>query len=114
MVSRWNKNRLSDPHHPNWNAHSPAVKQLLGLEPTQKLPKEGMSARIVEGIKIWVTPYIPTMSINRWTGKTVLVKTSKHRVMGQCPQCNREMSAGRLFQHVCTGTKQQKLDIREL
>jgi hypothetical protein len=46
----------------------------------------------VEGVsvRVWVLPY-------QDTGR----KSSKHRAMCACPGCGREMSVGRLFQHVC-------------
>jgi hypothetical protein len=73
--------------------------KMLHLKAGGHLPIEGMEPRIIQGIKIWVKP-VPLIAIfqkHAGYGK----KSSKHRVMAECPQCKREMSAGRLHQHVC-------------
>ena len=45
-------------------------------------------------VSVWVTA-----AITRDDGR----KSSTHRAMCRCPGCDRVMSVGRLFQHVCTG-----------
>lgn len=84
-----------------WNAHSADMKELLGLKRTAKLPKEGMAPRLIQGVLVWVAPFVPKMVKQRWTGKEVVVKSSTHRVMAKCPRCGESMSAGRLHQHIC-------------
>jgi hypothetical protein len=85
---------LRSPAFPQWNAHSPQVRELLGLAPTAKLPPEGMSPRVIQGIVVWVNPLPPRGAHPRF-------KRSTHRVMAQCPACSKVLSAGRLHQHVC-------------
>lgn len=77
--------------HPKWptrNAHSHHVKEMFGLRPEQKWPSEGLPARTIQGIVVWVEPLL-------------LGRGKMHRVRALCPQCQHEMSAGRLHQHVC-------------
>lgn len=73
----------------NWNAHTSEIFRLLGLKGS-KLPVHGMSGRFIQGILVWVEPFQP-----RADGR----KSSKHRVMAQCPMCAKNMSVGRLHQH---------------
>jgi hypothetical protein len=82
-------------------AHANGMKTLLGLPYKAKLPKEGMEPRVIQGVKVWVTPFVPKMGIDRWSGKIVKIKSSTHRVMAECPDCGMHLSAGRLHQHVC-------------
>lgn len=56
-----------------------------------KWPELGLPPTMVQGVKVWVKPMV------RVPGK----KSSKHRVMCECPNCTRVLSAGRLHQHVC-------------
>jgi hypothetical protein len=53
-------------------------------------------------ISVWVAPFVPKFS-KRMDGTPVRVKSSTHRVRCSCPGCGAELSAGRLFQHVCPG-----------
>lgn len=87
--------KITDPRYPqhNWHVQSSGMKILLGLDPKAKLPVEGMPAREIQGITVWVEPLkgaAPTHG-----------KRHAHRVMARCPVCSHEMSAGRLHQHVC-------------
>lgn len=83
---------LKDPRWPdrNRNVHSGGMNLLLGLPLKAKLPAEGMPEREVQGVVLWVAPLVADR-------KTV----RGHRVRARCPHCAKEMSAGRLFQHVC-------------
>jgi hypothetical protein len=72
-----------------YNAHSHELLAMLGVK---KLPPEGMEMRTIQGIRVYVEPLV-----KRADGK----KTSVHRVIAQCPQCFKVMSAGRMHQHVC-------------
>jgi hypothetical protein len=79
--------------------------KLLGV--TGKLPAAGLPARMLRGrnelrepvsIKVWVAPLVgeaPRNALGR------AQKRSSHRVRCECPGCGVELSAGRLFQHVC-------------
>jgi hypothetical protein len=109
---RWNKNRIGNPARPSWSAHSGDIMELLGLRRGGHLPVEGMEPRYIQNIKVWVTPVSLVTTFRNAAG--IKHKSSKHRVMAECPQCARQMSVGRLFQHVCTGTKRELLDIRKL
>lgn len=78
-----------------WAMHSNELRALLGFE--KGLPDEGMPPRNVLGVVVWVLPK-PLGAGRR--------RSSKHRVLATCPQCWREMSAGRLVsQHLkhCKG-----------
>lgn len=85
------KHVLPHPVFPNWNAHSHHVKEMLGIV-EKKLPREGLPWRKLHGIMVCVMPFEP-----RPDGR----KSSKHRVIAECPECLRCLSAGRLHQHVC-------------
>ena len=71
--------------------HSPEMMETLGLKAGAHLPPEGMPERLIQGVKVWVTPYVE--------GRPR--KSSIHRVMCKCPSCERVLSAGRLHQHIC-------------
>lgn len=78
---------LKNPAFPTRNAQSDGVRQLLGLAPKAKLPKEGMGTRVIQGIEVWIIP----ASVGR----------KSHRVLAKCPDCGKVLSAGRLHQHIC-------------
>ena len=82
---------LPNPTWPGHNAWSYQVKALLGLGPKQKLPAGGLPPRRIAGIVVWVAPLGPAAPRRR----------SMHRVMAQCPGCQKVLSAGRLGQHRC-------------
>ena len=84
----------------DWKVYSAGMRELLGMGRTEKLPEVGLPPRQVQGITVWVAPFVPKTGVNRWSGKTVRVKSSKHRVRALCPVCQKEFSAGRLFQHM--------------
>lgn len=84
-----------------WNVQSSEMRVLLGLGPKDKLPFNGMLPRKIQGVTVWVEPAAPKMVRNKLTNEMVRVKSSKHRVMAECPRCKRGMSAGRLHQHIC-------------
>jgi hypothetical protein len=92
---------IPHPDVPQWNAHSIHVMRMLGLRPGGHLPAEGMPVRVIQGIKVWVTPYVARTYVEPWSGMARRVKSSKHRVMAECPHCGKHLSAGRLHQHKC-------------
>lgn len=100
--------------HPDADAkrhsvHSHVMLRLLGVK---SLPRLGMPLILLPGISsdgkpvrisTWVAPHVPKFR-KVWNGSAYvdkLVKTSVHRVRCACPGCGIELSAGRLFQHVC-------------
>ncbi len=97
-----------------YNAHSHHMKAILGLSAKAKLPAEGVAPQMIsahvtspsgigEGItrvKVWVAPLDPTRSARR-----------VHRVRAECPRCLKEMSAGRLFSHVCVDMKKTRTPV---
>jgi hypothetical protein len=91
---------LTVPSRPDWHAHHSDVREMLGLSPKAKLPKNGLPAREVQGITVWVEPAAPAVYAYK-PGFYVprKVKSSTHRVRALCPQCGQEVSAGRLHQH---------------
>lgn len=104
--------RFTNPFNPGRPLHSHRMLQLLEVT---KLPHAGMPARMLPGvrldaqgqktpveIRIWVAPFVPKFRPG-WNGAPVRVKSSTHRVRCKCPGCGCELSAGRLFQHVCPG-----------
>jgi hypothetical protein len=74
------------------NAHSSELREMLGLAPKAKLPVEGMDAKIVAGIKLWIVPLGANLTRH---------KRSTHRLLAECPTCGKHLSAGRLHQHKC-------------
>ena len=91
-----------EPGRPGRNAHNSTMKRLLGLDPNKHLPAAGLPPQTIQGIRVWVMPAgAPKMRTNRWTGAQCVVKSSTHRIMGECPHCSAVMSAGRLHQHKC-------------
>lgn len=100
-----------DADSPRRSVHSHVMLRLLEV---RALPREGMPARMLPGrdstgahteIRVWVAPHVPKFR-KAWNGAEYvekLVKTSVHRVRCECPGCGAELSAGRLFQHLCRG-----------
>lgn len=86
---------IVNPEFPTHRAHSDTVRMLLGLREKEKLPREGMPPRLIQGIEVWVTPLPEREKGARW-------KRSTHRVLAKCPTCGRVLSVGRLHQHRCT------------
>lgn len=82
-----------------WTASEREIKELMGLP--KKLPKTAVAPQIIQGVKVWVNAAVVKTRVVPWSGKTVNVKSSTHRVMAQCPQCGWTGSAGRLAQHTC-------------
>lgn len=87
------------------SAHYDEVRAMLGLPDGAKLPAEGMPPRRIQGIMVWVTPLMgPRVPrrVGRW-GRVLERKSSRHRVLAQCPDCGKVLSVGRLGQHKCRG-----------
>lgn len=78
-----------------WPVTSYNMREILGLGAMGKLPVEGMDARIVQGVKVWVTPLVGVARRKR----------STHRVLCECPECGMHLSVGRLHQHRCPTVK---------
>jgi hypothetical protein len=72
---------------------------LLGIT-ASRLPDHALPHRFIQGIKVWVTPArrLPPPAV---TGPWRRSKSSAHRVMGECPNCSKHMSVGRMHQHKC-------------
>lgn len=86
-----------------YNAHSREVRVMLGLPEDAKLPREGMEPRRIQGITVWVLPLMgPRVPkrIGRWN-RPLERKSSRHRVLAECPDCGKVLSVGRLHQHRC-------------
>ena len=89
------KHKFVNLRNPRCHAHSADMMKKLGLT-KQRLPDAGMEARMVDGIKVWVTPRAEPAN------KALDVrKSSTHRVLCECPTCGHVLSAGRMFQHNC-------------
>lgn len=70
------------------------VKRKLGLEPTAKLPPSGMANRLLKSPFGLVAVRVAAIDPNRRRGQ------KKHRVLAICPVCTKELSLGRLHQHM--------------
>lgn len=81
--------------NPNWVAQSTDMMKKFGLT-VVRWPDEGMAPRMIDGVKVWVTPRAEPA--NRALGVS---KSSTHRVICECPGCGHHVSAGRLAQHNC-------------
>jgi hypothetical protein len=90
----FNTYEFEHPTYPGRPVHSSTMLTLLGV--TGKLPPEGMAARDVQGVRVWVRPLPDAAPGQR--------KRSAHRVRCACPGCGLKLSAGRLFQHWCEAT----------
>lgn len=77
-----------------WPAQHADMLKKLGV---RRLPEAGMSPRMVEGIKVWVTPLE-----GERPGEG---KRNGARIMCECPGCGHHVSAGRLAQHKCDATR---------
>lgn len=64
--------------------------EFLGLPRTAKLPKEGMPKREIQGVRVYVKPFVSNGSR----------RTVKHRVIAICT-CGRHIPTGRINQHRC-------------
>src|SRR5262245_43259257 len=73
------------------NIRSYELLPLLGLKPKGHLPTDGMPEREIQGVRIYVKPYVQRPPRHN---------ASKHRVMAIC-KCGRHISVGRLHQHLC-------------
>jgi hypothetical protein len=87
--------------------------KLLGLNPNRHLPERGMSCQFIQRefgkrkyhILIWITPKAEAAEIAKETKNRF-----KHRVLCNCPACGKEMSYGRLGQHIHSVTCIEKLE----
>lgn len=55
-------------------------------------PVDGMAPTLIAGVVVWVKPLIGDAPARG--------RRQGHRVMAQCPECKKVMSAGRLHQHL--------------
>ena len=76
----------------NQRASSDDMLALLGLDPDKHIPAAGLPPRDIQGITVYVRPLDPNRNRRR----------KLHRVRALCPTCGKDVSAGRLFQHVVT------------
>lgn len=90
-----------------WKAQHDEMYEALGLDPRKHLPKEGLPARMIGNIKVWVAPAKPPVYLNEYavcwnnfSRRRRARKSSAHRVMCKC-HCGWIGSAGRLHQHIC-------------
>jgi hypothetical protein len=70
------------------NMHWYDLYEALGLNPKKHLPAEGLSARQVGNVTVWVDPKIPGTN------------QDAKRVWCFCPVCQKKFTAGKLFQHM--------------
>lgn len=91
----------------SYNERLTSILAAFGIQPTQHLPVNGAAPRVVDvpafygspavpGVRVWIAARA-TRVTDVWRGKS-----SRHRVLCQCPKCGAVLSAGRLHQHVDT------------
>ncbi len=73
----------------HWPDAGMPAQEVMGIE----VPKPGEINIAAVPIKVWVNPVTRPAEARG--------KSSKHRVMCNCPGCGKEFSVGRLAQHVC-------------
>ena len=93
----------SEKYGMRFTADSAAMLKLIGVT-GPKLPKEAIEPRYIQGIRVWVEPHVPRYSKR---DPSVELKTSKHRVLCECPNCGHVLSVGRLHQHLCNATRRR-------
>jgi hypothetical protein len=70
------------------------IPRLFGLDSkADRLPDEGIPARVIKGIKMWVDP--KPVNLEPITSR----HPSTHRAKAECPLCSKVVSIGRLHQH---------------
>lgn len=72
----------------SWPVREDGLKQLMGLDPKKKWPREGVPVQVIQGIEVYVQPWVPR-------GRFCL------RARAICPGCSKDFAAGRISQHVC-------------
>ena len=74
----------------------------LGLDPNKHLPDEGVRAKMLSNVVVFVWPKQFAASEAKRSANVF-----KHRLRCWCPKCSKELSAGRLHQHLktCKGAR---------
>lgn len=90
----------NSPHHAGTtrNLQSAELLALLGLPHGRMLPRDGTDVRTLDypgegSCEVWVEA-LPHEHVRGMPSRP-------HRIMGKCGNCERVMSAGRLFSHTC-------------
>jgi hypothetical protein len=82
----------------NYRATAAQLKPYFGIKESAKWPAEGLPRRLIHGIPFWVNP-LGKIIEHTWYGKPI--REGMHsRLMCECPRCPKEMSYGRLHQHM--------------
>lgn len=74
----------------NWPVREDGLKTLMGIDPKKKWPRDGMPVQVIQGIEVYVTPFVPRSRFHL-------------RARAICPGCKADFAAGRIAQHVCKG-----------
>lgn len=77
-----------------WNSQNHHMLALLGVA---KTPIAGMPPRDIQGVKVWVNSLADAKA-----------KGEFHRIRCECPYCKRDLSVGRLHQHVVVCKEDRK------
>jgi len=80
---------MQHPSHWSYPMNTHAMKSVLGLPP--KLPRDGLPPRMIGNVKVWVE------ASSRPEGTNF---RRPHRIMSECPCCQKTIPAGRLAQHM--------------
>jgi hypothetical protein len=81
-------------------AHSWAIKEHLGLRSEAKIPVDGMPRREIQGVTVYVVPLLGEAKKDSSWAFSRAYRRCKHRVRAICPVCQKDLSAGRLNQHL--------------
>jgi len=81
-------------------AHSHDIKVLMGFRAQDKLPWTGQKPFILQGVKVYIRPLEgEALRDSSWAyGRAY--RRMNHRVRAICPLCEKDLSAGRLNQHL--------------
>jgi hypothetical protein len=95
----------------SYNERLRDVLAVLGIKATAHLPREG-ALPVHVPLRVWFPRAAWTIDVRVWIAPAFangrrfpsgrMWKSSRHRVMCECPSCGTELSAGRLHQHLDT------------
>jgi len=103
-MPKMGKHIIKDQYN-RWNADHSCIRkyiaEAIGAPAMDYLPDGGLyPAVVIQGIRVYIKPRAPKATVD---GR--VRKSSRHRVMAICPECEKHLSVGRLHQHVCKEKK---------
>lgn len=82
-----------------WHQSVDHMKVHFGLGAHAPWPAAGMSARVVDGVRLWVEP-LQSKEERQFLWNGHRCHRNPHRLMAECPVCGKVTSYGRLHQHL--------------